>query len=88
VGHAHGVRIPVGDVRARKTTAGRVEMIEAQSDAFVRTDCQRQVLKQQIAARGMGFIEGAAKLATVEHLGIEAVAQHEIKGLVGKKLRR
>ena len=63
-------------------------MIEAQIDAFVRTDRQRQFLKQQVAAIGIGFIEGAAKLETVEHLGIDPVAKQEIEGFVGKKLRR
>jgi hypothetical protein len=32
-------------------------MIEAQIDTFVRTDCQRQFLKQQIAAIGISFIK-------------------------------
>src|SRR5215510_7246239 len=80
--------ITVREVRTSETKAGRVEMIKTQIDAFVRTDRQRQFLKQQVAAIGMGFIEGAAKLETVEHLGLNAFAKQEIEGFVGKKLRR
>jgi hypothetical protein len=36
----------------------------------------------------MGFIESAAKLETVAHLGINAFTKQEIEGFVGKKLRR
>jgi len=82
------MRIPVRDVRASETKAGRVEMIEAQIDAFLRTDRQRQCLKQQGAALGIGCIEGATKLETVKHLGIDAFAKQESEGFVGKKLRR
>jgi hypothetical protein len=46
VGKAHGMLIAVGDVGARETKAGRVELIAAQIDAFARPDCQRQFLKQ------------------------------------------
>jgi hypothetical protein len=88
VAHAHGVRITVGDVRASKTQAGRVERREAQLAAFVRTDCQRQFLTQQIAAIGLGVLEGAAQREPVAPLGIHAVATQEIKGGVGKQLRR
>jgi hypothetical protein len=63
-------------------------MIEAPINAFVSTDRQCQFLKQQVAAIGRGFIEGATELETVEHLGIEAFTQQEIEGFVGKKLRR
>jgi len=87
VGNANGVLITVRYVLASETKAGRVEMIGAQIDTFVRTDRQRQFLKQQVAAIGIGFIEGTAKLETVEHLGIDAFAKQEIEGFVGKKLR-
>jgi hypothetical protein len=86
VGNTNGVLITVRAVLASETKAGRVEMIEAQIDTFVRTDRQRQFLKQQITAIGISFIEGTAKLETVEHLGSDAFAQQEIEGFVGKKL--
>ena len=63
-------------------------MIEAPINAFLGTDRTGQFCKQQVAAIGIGFIEGAAKLETVEHFGIAAVAQQEIEGVVGKQLRR
>jgi hypothetical protein len=75
------------DVRASATKAGRVEMREAPIDTFVRTDCQRQCLKQQSAALGISFIKGTAQLETVAHLGIDAFVQQESEGFVGKKLR-
>jgi hypothetical protein len=87
VGKANGVRIAVRDGLARETKAGRVEMMEAPIDTFVRTDCQRQFLKQQIAAIGIRCIKGTTKLETVAQLGIDACAQQEIEGFVGKKLR-
>jgi hypothetical protein len=63
-------------------------MVEAPINAFVGTDGKCQCLKQQVAAVGRGFIEGAAKLETVEHRGLDAFTKQEIKGFVGKKLRR
>ena len=87
MGNANGVLIAVGDIVASETKASRVEMIEAQIDAFLPTDRQRQFLKQQSAALGIRFIEGTAKLETVEHRGSDAVAKQESEGFVGKKLR-
>jgi hypothetical protein len=45
VGNANGVLITRRDIVASERKAGRVEMIEAQVDAFVGTDRQRQFLK-------------------------------------------
>ena len=60
-----------------------VKMIAAQSkDLLCAADRQRQCLQQQVAARGRGGIQGAAKLATVAHAGadpanmIDYPAQH------------
>src|SRR5205823_722278 len=86
--NVNGVRITVRDVLASERKAGRVEMIEAQINAFVSTDRTGQFLKQQVAAIGRGFLEGATELETVEHRGIDAFTQQEIEGFVGKKLRR
>ena len=88
MGNANGVLITVRDIVASERKAGRVEMIEAEINAFVGTDRQRQFLKQQVAALGRGLIKGATKLKAVDHLGIDACATQQIKGFAGKKLRR
>ena len=88
VGNVNGVLVTGREVLASERKARRVEMIEAQLNAFLSTDRTCQFLKQQVAAIGRGFIEGAAQLETVEHLGIDAFAKQEIEGFVGKKLRR
>jgi hypothetical protein len=88
MGNANGVLVAVGDIVAREGKTGRVEMVEAQVDAFLGTDRKRQFLKQQGAAIGMGLIEGTAKFEAVEHLGSEAFTKQQIEGFVGKKLRR
>jgi hypothetical protein len=63
-------------------------MIEAQINAVLSTDRQRQFLKQEVAAIGRGVIQSAAELETVEHRGIDAVPKQQIEGFIGKKLRR
>jgi hypothetical protein len=87
VGKANGVLITRRASVAREREAGRVELMEAQVEACVGTDRQRQCLQEQVTAIRRGFIEGAAKLAAVAHLGIEACTQPQSEGLVGKKLR-
>jgi hypothetical protein len=88
MGKANGVLITIRDIGASERKAGRVERIEAESNAFVGTDRQRQFLQQQVAAIGRGFSKGATKLKAVAHLGIDACAKQQIKGFAGKKLRR
>ena len=57
MGNANGVLIPVRDVLASEHKLGRVEMIEAQINAFLGTDRKGQFFKQQVAAIGIGFIK-------------------------------
>ena len=87
-GDGDGVLIALRDVLAAQRKAGCVEMIEAQVNAFVGTDRQGKLLKQQVAAIGMGLIKCPAKLEAVEHLGRDALTKQEIEGLAGKKLWR
>src|SRR5262245_23880860 len=88
VGDANGVLVALRDILAGERKTGRIKMIEAQINAFVSTDRQRQFLKQQVATIGRGVIQSAAKLETVEHRGLDAWAKQQIEGFMGKKLRR
>ena len=62
----------VRGIRASEREAGGIEMIEALVDPFLRTDRQRQLLKQRVAALGIGFIERAAQRKAIEVLSLEA----------------
>jgi hypothetical protein len=62
VGDGNGVFIRVRNVVAAERKAGCVEMIKAQVDAFVSTDGQGKLLKQQVAAISIDRIECPAKL--------------------------
>ena len=87
VGDGNGVFLRVRDVVAAERKAGRVEMMEAQVDAFVGTDGQGKLLKQQVAAIGIDLIECPAKLKAVEHLGTDAFTKQQVERFAGKKLR-
>ena len=86
MGDGNGVLIPFGNVCTAEGKAGRVEMIAAQVDAFLGTDRQGQLLKQQVAAIGVGRIERATELKALEHLGAHACTQQQIEGFASKKL--
>jgi hypothetical protein len=79
--------IAVGNVFPMERKAGGVEMIEAQVNTFLGTDRQSQLMKQEVAAVGVGLVKRAAKLKTVKHLGTHATSQQQLERFVGKKLR-
>jgi hypothetical protein len=86
VGDANGVLVALRDIVATEGKAGRVEMMEALFDAFLGTDSQSQLAKQQITPIGMDCIECPAKLKAIEHLRSDPGTQQQIEGFVGKKL--
>src|SRR5437016_14379686 len=61
---------------------------EASMQSGRNTTTEKSVTKQQITAIGMDLLERAAELKTVEHLGANALTKQQVKGFVGKKLRR
>src|SRR4030095_620883 len=88
VGDSNGSLIARGDIVATEVKAGRVEMMEALLHAFLGTDSQSQLAKQQITPIGMDFIERPAQLKAIEHLRSDPGTKQQIKRFVGKKLGR
>jgi hypothetical protein len=75
MGDGNGLLIAFRNVLPAERKAGCVEMMEAQVNAFLGTDRKGQLMEQQIAAIGVGLIERAAKLKTVEHVGAKALTK-------------
>src|SRR5438093_2451080 len=88
VGDANGVLVALGDIVTTEGKAGRVEMMEALLNAFLDTDSQRQLAKQQITPIGMDFIERPAQLKAIEPLRSHPGTKQQIERFVGKKLGR
>src|SRR5262245_53724730 len=88
VGDANGGLVALGDIVATEGKAGGVEMMEALLNAFLGTDSQSQLAKQQITPLGMDFVERPAKLKAIEHLRANAGTKQQIERFVGKKLGR
>src|SRR5437016_13121691 len=86
VGDANGVLVALGDIVTTEGKAGRVEMMEALLNAFLGTDSQSQLAKQQITPIGMDLIERPAKLKAIEHLCSNPRTKQQIERFVGKKL--
>jgi hypothetical protein len=62
VGDANSLHIAVGGIVATECKARGVEMIAAQINVFLGTDCKGEFLIQQVATIGVGLIEDAAQL--------------------------
>jgi hypothetical protein len=88
MGNANGVLIAGGAIVAREGKTGWVEMVAAQIEAFLGTDCKRQFLTQQGAAIDIGLLEGTVQFEAVEPLSLEAFTQQPSEGFGGKKLGR
>ena len=86
LGDGHGWLIACGNGRTAECNAGGVEMMAAQGDACVGPDLQRTLLKQEVAAIGVGLIERVAERQAVAHVGAHAGSPQPIEGFARKKL--
>src|SRR5438105_1934498 len=84
----NGVLVVLRDIGATEGKARRVEVMEALLNAFLGTDSQSQLAKQQITPIGMDFIERPAKLKAIEHLRSDPRTKQQVERFVGKKLGR
>ena len=73
MGDRNGLCIALRHILARQRKAGRIEMIETEINPFLLADRQGEFTKQEITAIRVGFIERAAKLKAIEHLGADTL---------------
>jgi hypothetical protein len=88
VGDAHGGLVALGDRVATEGKARGVERREAWLQAFLGTDSQSQLAKQQLTPIGLDCIERPAKLKAIEPLRSNPGTTQQSERFVSKKLGR
>ena len=87
VGDGDGLLIAVRPVVATQGKAGRIEMLEAQLDAFLDTDGHGSFAAQQSTAIRVDLLQRTAELKAVKHLRPDTLTKQQVERCIGKKLR-
>ena len=61
-------------------------MVKALINGFLLTHREGDLAKEEITAISIDLIEGATEFEAIEHVGCDARAKEQIKGLIGKEL--